>query len=172
MSTLKLEISLQGEQLEIVSMITSLESWQTWLHTWLVHLSPNFSPIGAYELSIQFTSDQGITALNNQYRQQDGPTDVLSFVALDNNMPLSEGILAEIPFNLGDLIISVETAQRQCETHGHSLLEELAWLMAHGLLHLLGWDHPDELQLGRMLSMQRDLLTKVGMHLEDSQYFA
>jgi probable rRNA maturation factor len=94
---------------------------------------------------------------------------VLSFAAIDNT-PLPPEILTEIPFNLGDIVISVEMAEQQCASHGHTLLEEIAWLAAHGLLHLLGWDHRDETQLETMLSQQRQLLAAIGLSLAQSAY--
>ncbi|MEL6384230.1 MAG: rRNA maturation RNase YbeY [Cyanobacteria bacterium J06626_18] len=165
------DLSLQGEFLEAVSAIASPEDWQTWLQTWLAYLAPDLSPIHAYELSIQFTSDAAIATFNAQYRQRDRPTDVLSFAALEN-AALPPEVLQQIPCDLGDLIISVETARRQSDIHGHTLLEEIAWLAAHGLLHLLGWDHPDETRLEAMLSMQQKLLAQVGLKLSSSTYFA
>ena len=94
---------------------------------------------------------------------------MLSFAGLDD-APLPAAVLATIPYHLGDLIISVETAQRQCAVHGHSLKEELAWLAAHGLLHLLGWDHPDEAHLQAMWHQQRSLLASTGLALPESAY--
>ena len=79
---------------------------------------------------------------------------MLSFAALDD---LPED-LAQPSLELGDIIISVDTAERQAREHGHSLLHELRWLLSHGLLHLLGWDHPDEVSLERMLHQQEQLL--------------
>ncbi|MEM6716061.1 MAG: rRNA maturation RNase YbeY [Cyanobacteria bacterium P01_D01_bin.6] len=166
---LTLEVEVFGDRLAMIAAIAPSESWQQWLSTWLRQLTPTLSPIHAYELSLQFTSDVGIAALNRDYRQQDRPTDVLSFAGLDD-APLPPEVLTNIPFNLGDLIISVETAQRQCQEHGHALKEELAWLVAHGLLHLLGWDHPDEDSLQAMWVRQRLLLASTGIALADSAY--
>lgn len=67
------------------------------------------------------------------------------------------------PLYLGDMIISVETARRQAQQQNHSLTLELAWLAAHGLLHLLGWDHPDDISLHEMLNRQETLLKIVGL---------
>jgi probable rRNA maturation factor len=64
---------------------------------------------------------------------------------------------------LGDIVISVETAYRQAQQQGHSLQTELAWLATHGLLHLLGWDHPDEESLQGMLYQQETLLKLVNL---------
>jgi probable rRNA maturation factor len=60
----------------------------------------------------------------------------------------------------------VETANRQAKQQGHPLKTELAWLAAHGFLHLLGWDHPDEESLRQMLNKQVDLLQGVGITVE------
>jgi len=62
------------------------------------------------------------------------------------------------PLELGDIVISVETAARQAPEHGNDLGRELLFLASHGLLHLLGWDHPDETSLAAMLQRQQALL--------------
>jgi probable rRNA maturation factor len=164
-----LEVSLLGEALPSAIALAPAKTWRVWLQLWLTHLAPTLSPIGAYEVSLQFTTDAVIAQLNADYRQQTQPTDVLSFAAIDNT-PLPPEILTEIPFNLGDIVISVEMAEQQCASHGHTLLEEIAWLAAHGLLHLLGWDHRDETQLETMLSQQRQLLAAIGLSLAQSAY--
>jgi probable rRNA maturation factor len=64
---------------------------------------------------------------------------------------------------LGDIIISVDMADKQAPEHGYSLRKELAWLASHGLLHLLGWDHPDEASLLLMLDRQEKMLKCSGL---------
>lgn len=167
---LTVEVEVFGDALEPIMAIAPPDLWQAWIQTWLQQLSPTLSPINDYELSLQFTTDANIAELNRTYRQQDKPTDVLSFAGLDG-LPLQTEILAIIPFNLGDIVVSVDTAQRQCAAHGHSLKEELAWLIAHGLLHLLGWEHPDEAHLQKMWAKQRSLLASIGITLPESVYF-
>ncbi|MDB9526231.1 rRNA maturation RNase YbeY [Oscillatoria sp. CS-180] len=167
---LTVEVTVFGESLKTVEAIAPSQQWQSWISNWLTVLAPNLSPIGAYELSLQFVTDTTIAQLNRDYRQVDRPTDVLSFASLDE-APLATEILNTIPFNLGDLVMSVETAQRQCQQHGHSLRQELVWLASHGLLHLLGWDHPDEPSLQVMWSKQRSLLGLIGIQLDESAYF-
>ncbi len=142
-----------------------LEKWETWFQDWLESLSQiapeeqiSLDLDQAYELSLRLTDDTEIQTLNAQYRQIDKPTDVLAFAALEVDSPQIE----ELPLYLGDIVISVETAQRQADQQGHDLSYELAWLAAHGLLHLLGWDHPDDDHLMRMLSQQEALLQVVG----------
>jgi len=89
-------------------------------------------------VSILFTDDKFIRSLNNKYRGIDKPTDVLSF-------SIQEGVdkspVVESEKLLGDIIISVETAQRQTDILNHSIEKELTVLMIHGLLHLTGYDH-------------------------------
>lgn len=143
--------------------------WEQWFQRWISDLQPTFSPIAQYELSLRLTTDAEIHDLNHQYRQVDRPTDVLAFAELDTEDSLSDPIWRELPLYLGDLVISVDTASRQAAERQHSLEHELAWLAAHGLLHLLGWDHPDEEQLGHMLQKQDELLSQIGLHSMMSQ---
>ncbi|MBE9170571.1 rRNA maturation RNase YbeY [Pleurocapsales cyanobacterium LEGE 06147] len=138
--------------------------WKYWFQTWLEALYPNIPVADAYELSLRLTSDRQITILNEQYRQKNRPTDVLAFAALEADIPLppDEDYLSE-PLYLGDIVISLDTAARQAQAEVHSLSVELAWLAAHGLLHLLGWDHPDEQSLEKMLAEQTKLLKYVNI---------
>jgi probable rRNA maturation factor len=146
----------------------SVETWKVWFQKWLELLQPDLSPIQAYELSLRLTDDREIQSLNHQYRHQNKPTDVLAFAALEAASPSSEEVSSSLPLYLGDIVISLETAAQQANSQGHPLDTELAWLAAHGLLHLLGWDHPDEASLIRMLSQQQALLDTVGLPLQTS----
>jgi probable rRNA maturation factor len=137
--------------------------WQQWITTWLTALAPidpddglPLHPLHHYELCLRLTDDTEIQTLNHQFRAKDMPTDVLAFAALEgDNFLLEED---DSPLYLGDIVVSLETAQCQATEQGHSLETELAWLVSHGLLHLLGWDHPDAAQLTAMLTQQRSLL--------------
>ncbi|MBE9032520.1 rRNA maturation RNase YbeY [filamentous cyanobacterium LEGE 11480] len=142
--------------------------WQSWITTWLTQLNPcdpddglPLHPQHHYELALRLTDDHEIQALNQQFRAKDQPTDVLSFAALEGESFSLEG--DDAPLYLGDIVVSVETAQRQASEQGHDLTTELAWLASHGLLHLLGWDHPDDVQLAAMLAQQRSLLQTAGI---------
>lgn len=87
------------------------------------------------ELSILLTGDRQIHKLNRIYRDKDRPTDVLAFA-------MREGEFADVAGGLlGDVIISIPTASRQAKARGAATLDEVTMLLAHGLLHLLGWDH-------------------------------
>lgn len=141
--------------------------WERWFQHWLDYLSVELAPNQIYELSLRLTDDAEIQALNAQYRYKNQPTDVLAFAALESDYPSWEAISPDFPLYLGDIVISVETAQVQATERDHSLRYELAWLAAHAFLHLLGWDHPDEASLDRMLKQQEDLLHTVGLCLAD-----
>ena len=140
-------------------------------------------PSRLYEINLRLTDDREIQSLNAQYRQQDRPTDVLAFAAAEANVPQVEALPqvgeaqfsdeagrrshpSPIPLCLGDIVISVETAQRQARSQNHPLQTELAWLACHGLLHLLGWDHPDNATLAQMLDRQVALLQTIGLSFQ------
>lgn len=159
--------SALAPQLATAASLTSGDQaerhWQVLLGDWLGQLTPELPAdlrAPAYSLGLLITDDCGIAVLNGEWRQQEGPTDVLAFAAQE--APLPPGVLAELgrdePLELGDIVISLETAARQALDHDHDLAEELRFLASHGLLHLLGWDHPDAASLERMLARQEELL--------------
>ncbi|MFQ4138865.1 rRNA maturation RNase YbeY [Nodosilinea sp. PGN35] len=159
-----LEVALEPEHPD--AAIVSAQEWADWFTRWGQQMTLAGSPIGAYELSLRLTDDRAIAALNGQFRQIDRPTDVLSFAALETDFPQVDEILATEPLYLGDIIISLDTAARQAAEVGHSLRWETAWLAAHGFLHLLGWDHPDDPSLAAMLDKQSELLAAAGLKSE------
>jgi probable rRNA maturation factor len=145
----------------------STTTWESWFYQWLETLQPEISPANAYELSLRLTNNTEIQSLNAQYRNKNQPTDVLAFAALEVDSPqLPPQIQLSLPLYLGDIVISVDTAHRQAQQQGHSLKTELAWLATHGLLHLLGWDHPDEESLMAMLEQQSTLLALVNLTIQ------
>ena len=138
--------------------IPSQSSWQRWFEDWAAAMVVTLSPIHQYSLSLQVTTDDQIQRWNAQYRDRDQPTDVLAFAALETAGPQLPELLETEPLYLGDLVISLDTAQRQADAQGHSLTQELKWLATHGFLHLLGWDHPNDERLAQMLAQQAVLL--------------
>lgn len=145
----------------------SPETWEHWFHCWIEALKSTLPPAESYELCLRLTEDIEIQTLNAQYRHKDQPTDVLAFAALEVDSPqLPTHLQSSIPLYLGDVVISVETASRQAQQQGHPLHIELAWLATHGLLHLLGWDHPDEESLREMLNQQEILLQAVELPIK------
>lgn len=159
-----LEVALEAEH--SAAAVIAESEWDVWFTQWGQQLALAGSPIGAYELSLKLTSDAEMRALNHQFRQLDQPTDVLSFAALETDFPQIDELLATEPLYLGDIIISLDTAARQAAEAGHSLRWETAWLAAHGFLHLLGWDHPDDATLAKMLDKQSKLLAAAGLKSE------
>ncbi len=115
--------------------------------------------VADHGLSILFVDDQEISWLNEHYRHKSGPTNVLSF-------PFAEGAditLAQLPVKeLGDIIISVDTALRESREFNQSLHDRLTWLITHGLLHLLGYDHElSEADAIVMEDKEQELLRKL-----------
>lgn len=111
------------------------------------------------EVSLTLTDDPGIRELNKAYRQMDRPTDVLSF-------PINEGqVLAAGGGRrlLGDIIISTERAEEQALAYGHSYEREMAFLVVHGMLHLLGLDHQNPAEAEHMEALQRQILMAMGL---------
>ncbi|MEQ9549544.1 MAG: rRNA maturation RNase YbeY [Coleofasciculus sp. G3-WIS-01] len=144
----------------------STSTWEHWFSQWLETLHPDSPPALGYELTLRLSDDAEIQALNSQFRHKNQPTDVLSFAALEVDSPqIPPDMQGAESVYLGDIVISVETAYRQAQQQGHPLEVELAWLATHGLLHLLGWDHPDEESLLRMLNQQKALLQIVNLTL-------
>jgi probable rRNA maturation factor len=138
-------------------------TWVGWFQDWLQTPGLDLPPADTYELSLRLTTDTEIQALNAQFRHQDKSTDVLSFAAMEVDFPEVESEPGNLSLYLGDIIISVDTAVRQAPEHGYALKKELAWLASHGLLHLLGWDHPDEHSLLIMLDRQETFLAQSGL---------
>lgn len=96
------------------------------------------------EISLVLTNDENIHQLNKEYRDKDCPTDVLSFPMYETIDEIIQDIDRVTEVLLGDVIISLPRAQAQAEEYGHSLERELAFLVVHGVLHLLGFDHINE----------------------------
>ncbi|HYQ17233.1 MAG TPA: rRNA maturation RNase YbeY [Polyangiaceae bacterium] len=102
------------------------------------------------ELSVLLTDDAEIHQLNLEHRHKDKPTDVLAF-AMDEKVPDIAGIL-------GDVVISLDTAERQAKGRRRPLIEEVRFLLAHGLLHLVGYDHAEPVEKREMVAMTRRLV--------------
>lgn len=118
---------------------------------------------GNAELSVSIVNNNEIRELNRIYRNKDQVTDVLSFALQDDVEDKDDIRESGIPLILGDIIISLDKAKEQAVEYKHSLKRELGFLTVHGLLHLLGYDHMDEVAEREMFSKQNDLLTKFGL---------
>jgi len=107
------------------------------------------------EISVLFTDDKFIRSLNNKYRGIDKSTDVLSFSLGEGSVKTPE---TETEKLLGDIIISVETAQSQANKLNHSIEKELTVLLIHGLLHLTGYDHEEDQDYKIMREKESEIL--------------
>lgn len=124
------------------------------------------------EINVIFTDDAGIQDINREYRNIDSPTDVLSFPMVDYEEP---GVFDKVElypedyFNqdtgelmLGDIILNVDRIAKQAKDYGHTRRREIAFLTAHSMLHLAGYDHIDESERKNMEMHQDEILTTKG----------
>ncbi|MEF2919121.1 MAG: rRNA maturation RNase YbeY [Acutalibacteraceae bacterium] len=116
---------------------------------------------GTAEISVNFVDNEEIHKLNKQYREKDMPTDVLSFVmGEDGQFDIDPKTGAQI---LGDVVISMEKAVEQADRYGHSLQREVGYLTAHSVLHLLGYDHEDNMERVRMREKEELVMQQLGL---------
>lgn len=111
------------------------------------------------EWSLSWVSREAIQSLNRDYRGVDAPTDVLAFSLEEGEEAWPSPMPGRM---LGDVVVAVEVAAEQAARRGHGLDAELALLMVHGLLHLLGEDHDTPTRKTRMWQRQAELLTQIG----------
>ncbi len=117
------------------------------------------------EVSVTLTDNEHIHEINREYRKVDRPTDVISFALNEGDEPEIEG---GAPVNvLGDLIISMEKVAEQAVEYGHSNRREIAFLTVHGMLHLLGYDHIEEVDRVEMRKEEDFVMEKLGISRED-----
>lgn len=121
---------------------------------------------GPAEISVTFTDNDEIRKLNAQYRNIDSATDVLSFPmgengVYDTNIDTGAKIL-------GDVVISVEKAVEQANAFGHTLQREVGYLTAHSVLHLLGYDHIDNMEKVRMREKEELVMDQLGLPASSS----
>ncbi len=124
------------------------------------------------EISLTLVNDEAIHEINNEFRQIDRATDVLSFPMVEYDTPGSFDFLEECDdcFNpesgelmLGDIVISLDRVKAQAEEYGHSVTREYAFLIAHSMLHLMGYDHMEPEEAKVMESRQSAVLDSIGI---------
>ena len=114
-----------------------------------------------YDVSLVFTDGEEVRQLNRQYRGVDQPTDVLAFyMRADTGSDSSFANPPDGVAHLGDVIISYPQALAQAREQGHSVQKELALLVIHGTLHLLGYDHEEPQEARKMRAREKELLEK------------
>ncbi len=124
------------------------------------------------EVSVTIVDSEEIRSINKEFRNIDSATDVLSFPMADYPAPAEFDFLEECDdcFNpetgellLGDIILCAEKILEQAEKYGHSVVRELAFLTAHSMLHLMGYDHMEEAERIIMEDKQKGLMTLLGI---------
>ena len=120
------------------------------------------------EIDVLLTNDAGIHQINREMRQVDRPTDVLSFPEFEltpGELPTTEDAdpgTGLVP--LGDMVLSTERVAAQAKEYGHSNRRELAYLVVHSVLHLLGYDHLDEgAQKAQMREREEAIMAELGL---------
>ena len=114
---------------------------------------------GKHVVSIIIVDNQKIHEINKQYRNIDRPTDVISFAAIDGEETLPE--------EMGDIFISYEKIIEQAKEYEHSVLREFAFLVTHGMYHLLGYDHQTKEEETIMFTKQEEVLEEYGITREN-----
>jgi probable rRNA maturation factor len=125
---------------------------------------------GEAEVSLLFVDEDAIAALNLQFLEKDGPTDVLAFPVEDDPVPPGRfpdmggtgpgvDIEDEPPLLLGDVVVCPAVAARNAQEHAVAFEDEIALLVVHGLLHLLGMDHQIDSEAETMEALERELLS-------------
>lgn len=126
--------------------------------------------LGRLDFNVCFVDDLAIRRLNAAYRGKTRPTDVLAFPWDGSGGPWPRagarsaarpGGKSELAHFIGDVLISARTAQRNARVEGHSTANEIRWLILHGLLHLVGYDH--ETDTGEMIALELSLRASLGL---------
>ncbi len=112
------------------------------------------------EVSVTFVEDEQIKTINREYRNKDAVTDVISFALNDDDTDM---LIEGVPILLGDIIVSYPRTIQQAEEYGHSVDRELGFLVVHGFLHLLGYDHMNEIDEKKMFKRQEEILEAYGL---------
>ena len=130
-------------------------------------------PFKDVSVNLTITDDASIRSVNKEYRNIDSATDVLSFPAIDFITPVNFTDISEgdpdyfdqdtHELILGDIMISLDHAEKQAEEYGHSLKREIAFLITHSLLHLLGYDHMEDDERVIMEEKQEEILNELGI---------
>ena len=122
-------------------------------------------PARSVEVSILLTNDDEIRALNQNYRDKDMPTNVLSFAISNSSTPshLSSAQPTDLPKLLGDVVVAYETCSKEASAQSRLMEDYLCHMIIHGTLHLLGHDHDNEEEAIIMENFERKSLTPLGI---------
>ncbi|WDE96086.1 rRNA maturation RNase YbeY [Lentisphaera profundi] len=122
------------------------------------------------ELNINFTDDAGIEPVNVQFLNHEGPTDVISFDYIEDYD--EEFSAPDDPFVLGELLISLETAESQAKSYKSSFNDEALLYLAHGILHLCGFDDHEEEDIKAMRAAEAESMMIIKDHFDQARILA
>ena len=133
--------------------------------TWIERVAQKALEIGGVEATVELglviVDDETMRRLNKEYRGVDEPTDVLSFAFLEEDPDFPFPLASSGLLHLGEIIISCPRAAQQANEQGHSVEQELALLIAHGVLHLLGYEHQEQEEERVMKAKEVEILAKL-----------
>ena len=149
-SNLQVKVEVSEKLYEVIKNVINT--------TLLVEVIPK-----SVEISIVLVDNEYIQKLNMKYRNKDVPTDVLSFALRESyeDEPEVFQIWDEEP--MGDIVVSLEKAKEQAQEYGHSFEREVGYLVVHGMLHLLGFDHMDDEETKIMRKKEEAILAKADL---------
>ncbi|MCP4395322.1 MAG: rRNA maturation RNase YbeY [Alphaproteobacteria bacterium] len=135
------------------------------VHACLAACEDDLTSYDNSEVSILLTNDTHIQELNRDYRGKDKPTNVLSFASLDDeeNTEVTNLENSDSPLILGDIIIALETTKNEATEQSKTLENHFCHLIAHGSLHLLGYDHMNDEEAEKMEKLETEILTEFGI---------
>lgn len=113
------------------------------------------------EVCVVLANDEMIATLNLEYKNKRGPTNVLSFAAIDSDMPVIDD--ENTPYALGDIILALETIERESKEQNKSFPDHVTHLITHGTLHLLGYDHEEDTEAEIMENLEIEILNELGI---------
>lgn len=161
-ATLEIDVIIANQAWN--SVLSDAESLVKYICTASLHYTGITAHLSELELSVTLADDHDVQELNKEYRQKDKPTNVLSFpnLALDplhfEQIETHEGYAL-----LGDIILSLETLEREAQEQGKNLSAHFTHLLVHGLLHLLGYDHETEEEATVMEALETEILATFGI---------
>ncbi|HPN90297.1 MAG TPA: rRNA maturation RNase YbeY [Bacilli bacterium] len=117
---------------------------------------------GRHVLSVIFVNEEEMHQINKQYRNIDRSTDVISFAEVDSGYD-------HLPYELGDIFVNTDRVKSQADSFGHSEKREFAFLILHGMLHLLGYDHQTETDEKRMFALQDEILNRLAIERKGTE---
>ena len=128
------------------------------IRRWVAHAALAEANVSAAEISVRVVDEAEMQALNRDYREQDRPTNVLSFPA-----GVVEGLPEDATPTLGDIVVCASVIEREAAEQGKRLADHWGHMLVHGVLHLLGHDHATDTEADAMEELERKILAGLGI---------